>query len=46
VVVELAWLPVVAAAASSLLFLPVGIILLWRWDCLNFWQEKADLVRD
>ena len=18
----------------------------WRWDCLNFWREKADLVRD
>jgi hypothetical protein len=37
VAAELAWRPAVAAAASSLLVLLVGIILLWRWDCLNFW---------
>ena len=37
VAAELAWRPAVVAAASSLRVVLVGIILLWCWDCLNFW---------
>jgi hypothetical protein len=41
VAAELAWRPAVAAAAaSSLLVLLVGIILLWRWDCLNLLKKS------
>jgi hypothetical protein len=43
VAAELAWRPAVAAAASSLLVLPVGIILLWCWDCLNFGEKRLIL---
>jgi len=48
VAAELAWRPAVGAAVAAVVAAAAaaGIILLWRWDCLNYWREKDDLVRD
>ena len=38
---ELVWQPAVAAAVAAVVaavaVAVAGIILLWHWDCLNFW---------